>query len=168
MADVDDPESIVRVYQLRQNFFNMENYLRDNGLGMEQLVAGMIGQHAQRYDRFVTEDVTNFLFFEFGEDTGENKKRKFGADLVSRNIQRGRDHGLPGYSKYRQFCNLRDLPPFRSNSHPSEMSLESWKMLSEIYETPTDIVPFVGRFGRVLSSWRLIWSNLQLHKVNDV
>jgi len=144
MADVNDPESIVRVYQLRENFFNMDNYLRDNGLGMEQLMAGLIGQHAQRYDRFVTEDVTNFLFMHFGEDTGVNKKRTFGADLVARNIQRGRDHGLPGYSKYRQLCRLRDLPPFRTGSHPSEMSLESWKMLSEVYETPDDIDLFVG------------------------
>ena len=144
MADVDDPDSIVRVYQLKQNFFNMDNYLHDNGLGMEQLVAGLIGQKAQRYDRFVTEDVTNWLFMVFGEDTGGNKKRTFGADLVSRNIQRGRDHGLPGYNKYRQLCRLRDLPPFTSNSRPSEMSLESWKMLSELYETPDDIDLFVG------------------------
>ena len=63
-------------FQLRDHYFNMENYLRNSGEGMEQLLAGLIDQPAQDMDRFVTEDATNFLFPEAGNN--------FGSDLVAR------------------------------------------------------------------------------------
>ena len=31
---------------------------------------------------------------------------ELGIDLVALNVQRGRDHGLPGYIKYRHICNV--------------------------------------------------------------
>ena len=81
---------------------------------------------------------------EFGENTGISKKRNFGGDLVSRNLQRGRDHGLPGYNKYRRFCRLPSLPSFQSKRSPSEISLDNWEILSGLYENPDDIDLFAG------------------------
>ena len=121
-------------FQLRDHYFNMENYLLNSGEGMEQLVAGLINQPAQDMDRFVTEEATNFLFPEQGNH--------FGSDLVARNIQRGRDHGLPGYNKWREECGLKKIKSMASR--PQEISSSSWSVLQSLYSSPDDIDLFVA------------------------
>lgn len=70
-------------FNLRNAFFNRSLYV-DNFLS---IVSGLILQPGQRMDRFVTEDLSQFLFF---------NNEAVAGDLFARNIQRGRDHGLPG------------------------------------------------------------------------
>jgi len=121
-------------FQLRDHYFNMENYLYNAGEGMEQLLAGLIDQPAQDMDRFVTEEATNFLFPEQGNN--------FGSDLVARNIQRGRDHGLPGYNKWRKECGMKEIKSM--NERPKEISSSNWAMISSLYSSPHDIDLFVA------------------------
>ena len=65
---------------------------------MDDLVRGLADQRGDLFDKIFPEDITNHLF--------ESKSGKGGLDLVSLNIQRGRDHGLPGYNAYREICQI--------------------------------------------------------------
>jgi hypothetical protein len=66
---------------------------------MDNYIMGMINQVAQAYDNSITQEVTNHLFQEPG--------KKFGLDLASINIQRAREHGVPSYNRWREFCGFR-------------------------------------------------------------
>ena len=74
-----------------------------------------------------------------------SNRENFGADLLALNIQRGRDHGLPGYNAYRKACGLRQLTNWRQR--PTEVSKEYWKKLKEVYNTVDDIDIYVGGVG---------------------
>jgi hypothetical protein len=47
------------------------------------------------------------------------------------NLQRGRDHGIPGYNKFRQACGLKAL---NWNQKPLEYDDEYWAKLKDVYE----------------------------------
>ena len=81
------PSQLVKKYNLSDNFFDTELYYQ----GFENILEGLMHQEALNNDHAVTEQVSNFLF---ANVLGH------GNDLVARNIQRGRDHGLPGFCCY--------------------------------------------------------------------
>lgn len=65
---------------------------------MDEYVMGLMNQVAQAMDDSITQEVTNHLFKKPGH--------RFGMDLVSLNMQRGREFGVPGYMEFRKFCGL--------------------------------------------------------------
>ena len=130
---------VSKEFKLRENFFNFSTYNSSYGNGMDEILYGMLGQNAQTMDRFITQDLTNFLLPEHGHD--------FGMDLMARNIQRGRDHGLPGYNDFREFCGMPRACDW--SEAPQEITRERWIALSELYEHPNDIDLFVAGLAEI-------------------
>uniref|UniRef100_H2ZDY5 Cell adhesion molecule-related/down-regulated by oncogenes n=1 Tax=Ciona savignyi TaxID=51511 RepID=H2ZDY5_CIOSA len=64
-------------------------------------------------------------------------------DLGALNIQRGRDHALPFYNDWREFCNLSRADSFEDLA-PEIKNAEVRNKLRELYKVPSNIDPFVG------------------------
>ena len=88
-------------------------------------------QVCQRIDVYVVDDVRNFLFGEPGSG---------GFDLASLNIQRGRDHGLPGYNAARQALGLSIKTSFAEITD----SVEIQEKLAAVYGTVDDMDVWVA------------------------
>ena len=63
-------------------------------------------------------------------------------DLAATNINRGRDHGIPSYNQYRQYCGLGLATSFADLSNT--MSDQSIAKLKSVYATVNDIDLWVG------------------------
>ena len=79
--------------KMSEQFFNPSEMYSDK---FDEYLLGMISQSAKSSDQFVADEMTNSL----SEDAKE------GFDFVAFAIQRGRDHGLPGYVEYRTACKV--------------------------------------------------------------
>ena len=82
---------------MKDIFFKPEAF-KANGKMMDDLIRGLAAQNGEDWDNVFSEDITNHLF--------ETSFNSGGLDLVALNIQRGRDHGLPGYNAYREVCSI--------------------------------------------------------------
>jgi len=128
----------VSTYELKDNFNNPAIYEQNEGEAMEEILKGTTVQPSQAFDRFVIDDVTNFLFL--GSEEGAVGSR--GSDLIARNIQRGRDHGIPGYVEFRRLFGLSDIPSF--DVRPKEISPSRWALLQSVYSDPSQIDLFTA------------------------
>lgn len=90
---------------------------------------GMTNQVAQALDDSITPEIQNHLFQEPG--------KKWGLDLAALNIQRGRDHGIPSYNKYREWCNLPVIKRF--DDLLGYMSNKTVAAYARTYSSPDDI-----------------------------
>lgn len=113
--------------------FNNPTLLRRPG-ALDGLINGMTTQAQQQMDHLFTEQLQNHLFRPHNATSG--------LDLVAINIQRGRDHGIPGYNRWREACGLPVLRSFSdlSNAMPRELA----QFMRNHYESVDDIDLFVA------------------------
>lgn len=75
-------------------------------MGIDPFLEGLFQQPMQRVDIKIVDSVRSFLFGPPNPVIGTL------MDLAARNIQRGRDHGLPGYNAVRQAFGLKRYGSF--------------------------------------------------------
>ena len=98
-------------------------------------MVGLANQTAPEFDLLVSDAIRNTLF----ENADANGRP---GDLVARNIQRGRDHGIPGYDKLRRACGMADIV---NGEAPMEINAENWRRLMRTYKNnPSQIDGFTA------------------------
>ncbi|GFO02364.1 chorion peroxidase [Plakobranchus ocellatus] len=97
---------------------------------MTEVVEALTNEPLFRTDRWYTQSITDRMFEEPGSP-------QTGFDVAARNIQRGRDHGLPPYNAWREHYGLAKKANF------SVMDQGSVRF-SRLYETVDDIDLYSG------------------------
>lgn len=113
---------------LRDAFFN-PSWIKTDGI--EPYLKGLTIQQAQEVDAKIIDDVRNFLFGAPGAG---------GFDLVSLNIQRGRDHGIADYNRIRTTIGLPRVTKYAEIS--SDVAVQAGLALS--YDGVSQIDPWIG------------------------
>ena len=93
VAAVDSSFNNVTDFSLADGFFNSSAF-RDDRNFVEKTTRGQIVEPAQAWDPAFNRVIKDELMDEH-------------LDLVSLNIQRGRDHGITGYNSYREACGIQ-------------------------------------------------------------
>ncbi|MFK7865020.1 MAG: peroxidase family protein [Pseudohongiellaceae bacterium] len=127
--DKNGDETLDGHIALRDAFFAPMKIAEEGGI--DPLLRGLSQQVCQTIDPLVIDDVRNFLFGPPGSG---------GFDLVSLNIQRGRDHGLPSYNATRIALGL--LP--KTSFADINSDLEIQQRLSDSYENVEQVDLWVG------------------------
>nr|XP_026649406.1 thyroid peroxidase isoform X3 [Zonotrichia albicollis] len=129
---LDDPE--LPNLHLHQVFFSPWRLIKEGGL--DPLLRGLLAHPAklQVQDQLLNEELTEKLFVLSNNGS---------LDLSSLNLQRGRDHGLPGYNEWREFCGLpklethTDLDTVITDPNVTEK-------IMELYRNPNNIDVWLG------------------------
>ncbi|KAM4699533.1 eosinophil peroxidase-like [Discoglossus pictus] len=136
---------------LHQTFFNSWRVVQEGGI--DPLLRGLMANRAKlnRQNQLVVDELRERLF---------QLTKRIGLDLPALNLQRGREHALPGYNAWRRFCgmsqprNLNELTQVLQNRELAQKFIN-------LYGTPANIDIWVGgvaeplvqggRIGRLLT-----------------
>ncbi|GAB0087586.1 peroxidase [Sergentomyia squamirostris] len=105
--------------------------------GVDEAVASAVDTSLSRPDGHFTTELSERLF-----ETTSEAKPPCGLDLVSLNIQRGRDHGLPGYSEWRRKCKLPRTATWTEMK--AILGNETVERLQNLYDSSDDVDVYTG------------------------
>uniref|UniRef100_A0A8C3W6L5 Thyroid peroxidase n=1 Tax=Catagonus wagneri TaxID=51154 RepID=A0A8C3W6L5_9CETA len=119
---------------LRDAFFRPWRLLQEGGV--DPILRGLLARPAklQLQDQLMNEELTERLFVLSNSGT---------LDLASINLQRGRDHGLPGYNEWREFCGLSRLKTRADLSAATANGSVADRILG-LYQHPDNIDVWLG------------------------
>ncbi|XP_062815643.1 eosinophil peroxidase [Anolis carolinensis] len=119
---------------LHHEFFATWRIIKNGGI--DPILRGLLAKPAKlpRQDQMVVESLRDRLF---------EQVSRIGLDLPSLNMQRGREHGLPGYNAWRRFCGLSQP---RNEAELGQVLRNPGlaKKFIQLYGTPNNIDLWVG------------------------
>lgn len=77
--------------------------------GFDKVLQGLLHGAAEKEDIHINDVMTNHMF--------QESSSRSGLDLAAQIIQQGRDHGVPAYYKWRDFCHLSPVRDFGDLEH---------------------------------------------------
>ncbi|XP_012861215.1 eosinophil peroxidase [Echinops telfairi] len=110
--------------------------------GIDPLLRGLMATPAKlnRQDSMLVGELRDRLF---------RQVKRIGLDLAALNMQRSRDHGLPGYNAWRRFCGLSQPGNLAQLSQVLKNKVLARKFL-RLYGTPDNIDIWIGAIAEPL------------------
>ncbi|XP_022821553.1 chorion peroxidase-like [Spodoptera litura] len=142
--NTDKSTGTIQYTHLHQMLFNP--YTLYTKKGPIDAVTSAMATLVHAVDPHVTTELSNHLFekpvIANTSDADDKKPGPCGLDLVSLNIQRGRDHGLPAYPQWREHCGLSRPKNFTDLQAIFDES--SLSRICKIYNSVDDIDLYTG------------------------
>lgn len=121
-------------YRLEDYYHYLPNFTTPGAV--DAYMKGTITEPMKRVDTFFDVSIRGF-----GEKVAKNGP-KYGTDLVTVDIMRGRDFGVPSYASFRKFCFNQSVNSFEDIS--SVLEPESLSKLQSVYKSVEDIDLYYG------------------------
>jgi len=107
--------------------------------GLDSIFLGLLSNLSSITSLSMADSLKNHLF------NSPNFLSNLQLDLAATNINRGRDHGIPSYNEYRDYCGLGLAKTFADLSNT--MSEQNIEQLKSVYKDVNDIDLWVGGLG---------------------
>nr|APU53802.1 peroxinectin [Haliotis discus discus] len=113
------------------DLFKRTKYLINN---LNDIVSSLVEAPIEIADAWYVDGMRNRMF-------ERDLAAKDGFDIVSLSIQRGREHGIPSYNEWREYCGFNKITSFTNGSDFGRIEAQD---LADIYESVDDIDMYSG------------------------